>query len=393
MKIVYCTDSICYAGGIQRITIAKANALAQIEGNEVWIIVTDNKQKPVLPINNKVHIINLNINYFDDDWKSKWNVIKGIIFKRKEHKKKLETILNQINPNIVISTGTSEKNFLPKIQVNSNPSFIREIHSTKNYRKLSARNLFDKISAILGDFLDYSIFINKYDKIIVLTEEDKNNNWGNNHKVIVIPNPLTNPCKNKATLEEKIVIAVGRLVYPKNFQSLIKAWIHIAQQHPDWKLEIWGEGVQRKELEDLIAKLKLKNHVFLKGYTYDIQSKLLNASLFVLSSIFEGFGLVIVEAMGCGLPVVSYNCPCGPKDIITDGQDGFLVQENNEFELANKIKLLIENKELRKQMSNAAKIKAKLYSTDNITSKWMNLFTLIATPTDFKGKNDGKTAK
>ena len=102
MKIVYCTDSICYAGGIQRITIAKANALSQIEGNEVWIIVTDNKQKPVLPINPEVHIIDLDINYFEDDWKSKLHVIKGILIKRKQHRKKLKTVLNQINPDIVI---------------------------------------------------------------------------------------------------------------------------------------------------------------------------------------------------------------------------------------------------------------------------------------------------
>ena len=264
MKIVYCTDSICYAGGIQRITIAKANALSQIEGNEVWIIVTDNKQKPVLPIDSKVHIIDLDINYFEDDWKSKFHILKGILIKRKQHQKRLENVLNQINPDIVISTGTSEKNFLPKIKVNSTPRFIREIHCTKNYRMLAATNLFEKTLAILGDLFDYSLFINNYDKIVVLTDEDKNTNWKNNPKITVIPNPLTSPCKEQSTLNEKKVIAVGRLEYQKNFQSLIKAWSHVAKKHPDWKLEIWGEGSKRVELENLIAKLNLKKHVFLK---------------------------------------------------------------------------------------------------------------------------------
>jgi len=374
MNIVYCTDSICYAGGIQRITIAKANALSQIEGNKVWIIVTDNKQKPVLPIDNKVHIIDLDINYFEDDWKSKWNVIKGILIKRKQHKKKLSIILNRINPDIVISTGTSEKNFLPKIQINSIPSFIREIHSTKNYRELSAKNLFDKILAKLGDFLDYSLNINKYNKIVVLTEEDKSKNWGNNPKVTVIPNPLTYSCRKQAALDNKTVIAVGRLVYPKNFHSLIKAWVAVAQKHPDWTLEIWGEGPLKVELENLIEKLKLKNNVFLKGYTYDIQSKMLDASIFVLSSIFEGFGLVIVEAMACGLPVVSYACPCGPKDIITDGKDGFLIPINNENELTNKINFLIENNNKLREIGQMAKTTANLYTTDIVCKKWMNLF-------------------
>lgn len=377
MKIVYCTDSICYAGGIQRITIAKANALSQIEGNEVWIIVTDNKQKPVLSINPEVHIIDLDINYFEDDWKSKLHVIKGILIKRKQHRKKLKTVLNQINPDIVISTGTSEKNFLPQIHVNSNPAFIREIHSTKNYRRLSARNTFDKTLAILGEYVDYSIFIKRYDKIVVLTEEDKINNWKNHSKVIVIPNPLTSICTKESTLEEKTVIAVGRLEYPKNFQSLIKAWTHVTKKHPDWKLEIWGEGSKRVELENLIAKLNLKKHVSLKGYTYDIQQQMLNASIFALSSIFEGFGLVIVEAMSCGLPVVSYACPCGPKDIITEGEDGFLVEVNDDIVLAKKINLLIENEALRKQMSDAAKIKAEQFNIYNVASLWMELFNSL----------------
>lgn len=377
MKIVYCTDSICYAGGIQRITIAKANALSQIEGNEVWIIVTDNKQKPVLPIDNKVHIIDLNINYFEDDWKSKFHILKGILIKRKQHQKKLKNVLNQINPDIVISTGTSEKNFLPKIKVNSTPRFIREIHCTKNYRMLAATNLFEKTLAILGDLFDYSLFIKKYDKIVVLTDEDKNTNWKNNPNITVIPNPLTSPCKEQSTLKEKKVIAVGRLEYQKNFHSLIKAWSHVAKKHPDWKLEIWGEGSKRVELENLIVRLNLKKHVFLKGYTYDIQQQMLNASIFALSSIFEGFGLVIVEAMSCGLPVVSYACPCGPKDIITEGEDGILVQVNDESTLTNKMNLLIENENLRKQMSQNALEKSKSYNTNVIISQWIKLFNSL----------------
>lgn len=380
MKIVYCTDSICYAGGIQRITISKANALAQIEGNEVWIIVTDNKQEPVLTINNKVHIIDLDINYFKDDWKSKWNVIKGIVIKRKQHKKKLEKVLNQISPNIIISTGTSEKNFLPKIRVNSNPSFIREIHCTKNYRMLAANNLFEKILAIFGNFFDYSLFINKYDKIAVLTEEDKSNNWKNNPKVIVIPNPLTTPCKQNATLKNKKAIAVGRLEHQKNFQSLIKAWKIVIQKHPDWILEIWGSGSLKIEIEDLINKLNLKEHVLLKGYTYDIQSKMLNASIYVMSSIFEGLPLVLIEAMSCGLPVISYTCPCGPKDIITEKIDGFLVSLKNENELSEKISYLIENEDIRIMMGKNAKQKSLEYSISNISNIWMKVFheTLIS---------------
>ena len=164
MKIAYCTDSICYAGGIQRVTIAKANKLAL--KNEVWIIVTDNKDKPVFPLSTKVHLVNCDINYFEDDWKSRFYILKGIIYKRKQHKKRLKEILNQIQPDIVISTGTSEKNFLPYLSVSSHPVFIREIHSNKNYRSLHAQSVFDKLLAILGDFIDYRIHLKKYDRTV-----------------------------------------------------------------------------------------------------------------------------------------------------------------------------------------------------------------------------------
>lgn len=176
MKIVYCTDSICYLGGIQNITITKANGLAQM-GHQVWIIVTDNKYPPLHPVDPKVQVINLDINYFEDDWKSKFYVIKSILIKRKKHKKAIAKVLNDINPDIIISTGTSEKNFLPNIRLNSTPIFIREIHFQKGYRLSHARSLFEKIMAIIGNWYDYSWNINKYDQIVILTNEDKELNW------------------------------------------------------------------------------------------------------------------------------------------------------------------------------------------------------------------------
>ena len=339
--------------------------------------MTYNKQKPVLPIDEKVHLIDLDVNYFEDDWKSKWHVLKGIFIKRKEHKKRLLVALNEIRPEIVISTGTSEKNFLPGIYVNSKPKFIREIHNTKNYRSLAATNKFSKLLAILGDMVDYNLYISRYHRIVVLTHEDKESNWKNNEKVVVIPNPLTAPCSSQSTLDHQTVIAVGRLVPQKNFSSLIDAWKLVASKHPEWTLEIWGEGALRNDLQQQINNLGLKQSVYLKGYTYDIQEKMLNASIFVLSSFFEGFGLVIVEAMSCGLPVVSYDCPCGPKDIITEGKDGFLVPVNDEEALAERINILIRNEYIRKQMAIQTLAKIEKYKVNNIITKWMDLFKVI----------------
>jgi len=378
MKIVYCTDSVCHAGGIQRITVAKANALADIEGNEVWIVVTDNKRpKTVLPFSGKVHLVDLDVNYFENDWKSRLHMLKGIFVKRREHKRKLQQFLNTISPDIVISTGTSEKNFVPRMKVASNPSFIREIHFTSNYRQLAANGWFEKLSAWAGDIIDYHYYIREYDKIVVLTDEDKQLHWKKNDKVEVIPNPLTTEHNKRSTLKNKTVITAGRLTAQKNFSSLINIWQTVNKSHPDWKLEIWGEGNLRNELQQQIEDLQLKDSANLMGYTDDIISKFADASIFVCSSKFEGFGLVIVEAMSCGLPVVSYSCPCGPKDIITDGTDGFLIPINDERMMASRICNLIEQEDERLIMGAAALEKSKCYSSDIIVNQWIRLFDTL----------------
>jgi len=375
MRIVYCTDSVCYAGGIQRITIAKANALADIEGNEVWIVVTDNKRpKPVLPISEKVHLVDLDVNYFEDDWKSRLHVLKGIFVKRREHKRKLQQFLNTISPGIVISTGTSEKNFIPRMKVASHPSFVREIHCTSNYRQLAANGWFEKLSAWAGDIIDYHYYIREYDKIVVLTDEDKQLHWKKNDKVEVIPNPLTTEHNKRSTLKSKTVITAGRLTAQKNFSSLIKAWRTVNKHHPDWKLEIWGEGSLRNELQQQIEGLQLKDSARLMGYTDDIISKFADASIFVCTSIFEGLPLVFIEAMSCGIPVVSYSCPCGPKDIVTEGEDGFLVPVNDEQMMASRICYLIEHEDVRIQMGQASLDNSKAYSKDIIAGRWVAIF-------------------
>ena len=156
MKIVYCLNSIRYLGGIQRVTIVKANMLSNIPGYEIYIAVSDNKEGVIVtPLSPKVHLIDLDINYYEDDWKSKFNVLKGIILKRRKHKIVLTKILNKLQPDIVISVGQSEKNFLPDIK--GNWKTIREFHFDKKYRIRQAKSLFDKILAYLGDLYDYKV--------------------------------------------------------------------------------------------------------------------------------------------------------------------------------------------------------------------------------------------
>lgn len=375
MKIVYCVDSIKYLGGIQRVTIVKANALANIPTNDVYIVVADNKSGVMLsPLSDKVHLVDLNVNYYEDDWKSKFYVIKGIIIKRKEHKKKLKAFLNQLQPDVVISVGQSEKNFLPLIK---GPWLkIREFHFERNYRLDLAQSFLRRVVAVLGNICD-SFFLKKYDKIVSLTREDVEKNWKGFDNVAVVPNPITVNVSQVAELKQKRVVALGRLSPQKNFASLIRAFKLVVAVHPDWELIIYGDGSQKGMLLKLIEDLGLKNNVKLPGYTGNVTQALLDSSIFALSSVCEGFALVTLEAMACGVPVVSYACPCGPRDLIREGVDGFLVPVNNEKLMAERLIFLIENENARIKAGHSAKIRSLDFSLDNVTKIWMELFNTL----------------
>ena len=373
MKIAYCLNSISEFGGISLATISKANALAHIEGNTVFVCVSDHTANNVSSLlSDKVKLIDLEIDYYSDDWKSRFNVIKGILIKRRKHFNKLKTVLSRINPDVVVSVGQSEKYFLPKIK--GNWSKIRELHYSSDYRQLNAQGYLKKLFAKIVEIYDYRLKSRRYDRVVLLTHEDKERNWRNNEKAIVIPNPLTAESSLKSNLSNKKIIAVGRLEYQKNFSSLVRAFAYVVGKHPDWILEIYGKGSERGVIEAWIEKLNLQNNISIKDPEMPIAGKMAEASIMVLTSKFEGFGLVLVEGMACGLPMVSYDCPCGPKDIIADGEDGFLVTVDDEKGLAHKMCKLIEDAPLRKRMGEGALEKSKKFHIDIISGQWIQLF-------------------
>jgi glycosyltransferase involved in cell wall biosynthesis len=177
-----------------------------------------------------------------------------------------------------------------------------------------------------------------------------------------------------SSLDYKTVAAAGRLCYQKNFDLLIDSWQSVHRLHPDWILEIWGDGPDKLRLQQKILDLRLEESVYLKGYEHCLITRLASSSIFVLSSLYEGFGLVIVEAMSCGVPVVSTACPCGPKDIISEGENGYLVPVGDRSALADRISRLIEDSNLRKQMGASALKTSQQYSMNRIIGQWMSLF-------------------
>ena len=182
-----------------------------------------------------------------------------------------------------------------------------------------------------------------------------------------------------STLTNKVAVAAGRLEPSKGFDLLITAWEQVAAKHPDWSLRIYGYGSKRSELQQQIDDLGLRGCVSLEGYSKSLQSEMAKASLFVLSSRAEGYGMVLVEAMACGVPVVSTNCPTGPRDIITPGVDGLLVPNKDVDALAKAIIEMIElDPDRRIQMAAAALAKAEERSQTAVSEDWDKLLDRLS---------------
>lgn len=381
MKIAYVLDDIDAAGGIQAVTRAKAAALAAIPGNEVVLIAANDAQPGGTPPPPGVQAVHLGVNYYEDDWKGFLYVLKGIVIRRRQHARALRKALRAWQPDVVISVGQSEKFMLPRLSRRRPWKTVREFHYTRTYRRDYARlqgGLRARFIARLSDWYECVLRQGRYDATVVLTQQDCNENWHGRADVTVIPNPCVREAAGAAPLENRRVIAVGRLVPVKGFDLLIRAWARVAPSRPGWHLDIWGEGPERARLQALIDELGLGETALLRGATPDIEQAMEQASMLVFSSLFEGFGMVLVEAMARGVPCVAFECPCGPRDIITHGQNGLLVPPGDVPALAEAMLALIDDPAARRALGRAAHIRARAFSLSAVTTRWMELFARLA---------------
>lgn len=357
-------------GGIQRMVALKANALAEIPGNELYIVVTDHKKgTDVFELSPNVKVVDLDINYYSDFGHSAISEILKYKKKKVKHRKAFSRFLNETQPDIVISTGGYDKRLIADNHRRSWKT-IYECHYERYHGRAAGFHPLDALQWLY----ETKVREKRFDKIVVLTNADKENNWQDNHHVAVIPNPVSFECKFPSDLHQHCICSVGRLQPEKNFPGLIKAFKMVVAQYPDWILKIYGDGPEKEKIQAVINQEGLQDKVFLYGFTDDIETVMKQSSLFAFSSLSEGFGLVLLEAMECGVPVVSYDCPCGPREIITDGEDGFLVPVDDEHMMADRICALIADEPLRTRMGIAARKKAHQYQLASITEKWMGLF-------------------
>ena len=377
MKIVYCLPQVYKPGGIERIVSIKANYFVERCGYEVYIITACQKgQEPFYHLSDKIKMINLNIDYDSTLTLPIWKRIYKKIYYTRQHKKKLNRLLKKIKPDITISTFTHEASFLPQIKDGSKK--VLEFHFCKGHKRKMADAFhfpfITKLAYYIRCWQEENIIIPKYDQFIVLTKEDEINWKQKIHNVKHIPNILPFEKEGEAELTQKHVIAVGRLDSQKGFNRLIDIWALVTHKHPDWILDIYGKGKDFKKLQSQIDSYGIGDTTIIHEPDQNIKAHYLNSSIFVMTSVYEGLPMTLLEANGLGLPSICYDFPCGPKDVIKDGLNGFLVKEGDSDKFADRLLTLIENDNMRKLMGQKAYQMSERFSCRNIMSEWVNLF-------------------
>jgi glycosyltransferase involved in cell wall biosynthesis len=364
MTIVYCIFSLADPGGMQRVLTVKANYLADVSGHVVYVVTRDGAGvQPVFALSPRVRVITMG----------------------RDYERSLTAFLYTVRPDIAVSLYGEESRFLYKIGDGSKK--ILEFHFTRNHLVHLVKGLpqvrFRRLRLYYARLLQYldERWAPHYDRLVLLTEADRVL-WGYPANAVVIPNPLSFTSAIAAPLEATRILSAGRLIATKGFDLLIDAFRLAADWHPDWTLAIFGEGQDREYLQNRIEVAGLSGQAEIHPPTPDLAGELLRSSIYAAASRYEGFGLVLTEAMECGVPCVAFDCECGPGEIIRNGYDGKLVPPLDVKQFGEALLRLIESPKQRKQLGQNARSSARRYAADKIMGQWETIFhSLVANTT------------
>lgn len=361
MKIAYIIHSLHNAGGMERILSVKASRLAEMPGYEVAIVTVSLRGRtPAFSLSPKVELIDLGLRS-----PSHARLTKA-----------LNAALESLKPHITMSLCGSDVYCLKDCTDGSAKAaewhFPYEKYLCKYGRTLPGRLYARARTRALVRCAQ------GLDRFVVLTKADRQT-WSRYVEgVEQVYNPLTFSTEQSADVSARRFVAVGRLEKEKNLPDLVRAWAIVASKHPDWSLDVYGDGGEKNRIQSLIDKLGVSESMTLRGRSVDVRSEMLHSSGIVMTSLFEGFPLVLLEAAQCGLPLVSYDCPKGPSEIVENGVNGFLVPQGDVDSIASGMIALIEDEALRKRMGNAAKRSSERFSIGEIMSEWDRIFRDIS---------------
>ena len=373
-KILYIYGGLYTPNGMSAIISQKINYLAENTDNEMYIVLTEHPEKKTFyQLSDKIHRKDIVLNFDDLDTMPLVKKIVCYWIKQRKYKRMLTQYLMELRPDITVSITRREINFLTKIKDGSKK--VAEIHFARTfYRQFHSSILPKRANKWISKIWMNNLIRNlkQLDRFIVLTNEDKQN-WTELDNVSVIPNFVTSVSMGKSDCNLKRVIAVGRYSWQKGFDMLINAWQTVYKSHPEWLLDIYGDG-DSDAYQTIADNLGLSSVVRCNTAIRDIHKEYIRSSIFVLSSRYEGLPLVLIEAMGAGLPVVAFSCPCGPKDLIVEGHNGLLVENGNVQQLAAQLLYLINHECDRKSMGEKAVESVNCYTKDIVMKRWVELF-------------------
>ena len=371
MRILYVNDALIIWGGLERILIEKMNKLSMEEGYEVAMATANQGSHPVpFPVSSGVLLHDLGI-LFQQQYK--YNGIKRLIMKfqlQRRFESELGKFISEYVPDVIVCVRMHLLSTVLKVK--GSIPLVVESHSLCLAYKYDESRLLQKIKVLYE-----RNNVRQAQKVVALTEGDAMEWKRMNTNVSVIPNIVhLNDTGVFSDYSAESAIFVGRFSKQKDVSSLIKIWSVVNQSHPDWQLHIYaGFGeLYEKNIDEL---KKIGKNIIVHEPTEDIFNAYLNSSILLLTSLYEPFGLVIPEAMSCGLPVVAFDCPYGPADIITDGIDGFLIKNRDVDLFAQKVNSLIEDVTLRQKMGKAGIQSSRRYDYCKIIPQWKQLFSQL----------------
>lgn len=379
MPKIYLTSLHLMHGGTEFVIVQLANTFVK-NGFDVTILCTYYLGEPVYPVDDRVKIDYLtrfkpNREVLKAAFKKR-NILKivkeGIYAIRVLAAKKLVLIkaFRQIKEGTILSSR-NEDTILLSLFGQKKVVKIGHIHHNIEKNDAVTKSLMKRYRHI--------------DAVVFLTEElrDKAEQWTqgrrNQTKYVAIANaitPMTNPIQAK---REKVILSVGRLHPDKGYNRLLNAFKVIHASAPEWQLQIIGEGPLLPTLQEQVAQLELTEHVAFLGFldNQTMRQKMLEGSIYAMTSESEGFGIVLVEAMDAGLPLIAYDVPVGPRAIIANQKNGFLIENNNQTEFVQKALMLIKDKTLREEFGEYSQKVAQKYTIDQVFSEWLLLLESI----------------
>ena len=378
MHIIYIYPEITIKGGADKVIVEKANYLAT-HGFNITIITESQMGRPLsFELSPLVRHIDMGLDFnsqYSHRLLRRFWIYNTLMHK---YKKRLNKTLLEFHPDIVITTMGRSLSLISKMRDRSVK--IGEAHTTKqNLRSLHLMEQRGGLYRWIAKIMRWKMFqyASQLNALVLLTQKDAEE-WDDITKTIVIPNFISFYPDVAASLDNKEVIMVGRYNDAKGYDYLIPAWEYVHQRHPDWKLNVYGSGELYNDVVRWIEERHLEKSIILHNPVDNIMEKYMESSICVLSSRYEGFSLVILEAMSCGVPCVSFDSPCGPRTIIKDGEDGYLVEYLNIQALADSICKLIEDRNLRKEMGCKGRTNILRFSREHVMRQWIALFESLS---------------